>query len=53
MNAGEAYKSGAGEEDDDADIEMVDRQEFLQLCQAMLARAKQQKDQIQQALQQG
>ena len=52
-SAGEALESGAGEEGVDPDIEMVDRQEFLQLCRAMLAKAEQQKGQIQQALQQG
>lgn len=53
VSAGEALDNDAGEEDVEADIEMVDRQEFLQLCQAMLARAEQQKGQIHQALQQG
>ena len=53
LSAGEALNSDTGEDDVDADIELVDRQGFLQLCQAMLARAEQQKGQIQQALQQG
>ena len=53
LSAGEALNSDTGEDDVDADIELVDRQGFLQLCRAMLARAEQQKGQIQQALQQG
>ena len=52
-SAGEAFNSDTGEDDVDADIELVDRQGFLQLCRAMLARAEQQKGQIQEALQQG
>ena len=38
---------------EDPDGEMVDRQDFMQLCEAMLDKAQQQLRQMQQAIQRG
>ena len=53
FNAGEALDDGGDEAAHDPDVELVDRQAFMQLCEAMLDKAQRQMSQIRQALEKG
>ena len=51
--AGEALGEDEDEAGKDPDVEMVDRRDFIQLCEAMLDKAQCQLDQLQEAMQRG
>ncbi|CAL5227419.1 g10379 [Coccomyxa viridis] len=53
LSQGEALGEDEDEAGKDPDVEMVDRQDFIQLCEAMLDKAQRQLSQLQQAMQRG